>query len=89
MIKDRLKANPLPIQLPIGAEENYKGLIDLVTMKAIIWDEESLGAQFREEAIPADMVELAQEYREKMIEEVSSHDDVLTTGNRPRYVRPP
>jgi elongation factor G len=77
MIKDRLKANPLPIQLPIGAEENYKGLVDLVTMKAIIWDEEALGAKFHEENIPADMQELAEEYREKMIEEVSSHDDVL------------
>jgi elongation factor G len=77
MIKDRLKANPLPIQLPIGAEENYKGLVDLVTMKAVIWDEEALGAKFHEEDIPADMQELAAEYREKMIEEVSSHDDVL------------
>jgi len=77
MIKDRLKANPLPIQLPIGAEEHYKGLIDLVTMKAVIWDEEALGAKFHEENIPADMQELAEEYREKMIEEVSSHDDVL------------
>lgn len=77
MIKDRLKANPLPIQLPIGAEENYKGLVDLVTMKAIIWDEEALGAKFHEENIPADLQELAEEYREKMIEEVASHDDVL------------
>jgi elongation factor G len=77
MIKDRLKANPLPIQLPIGSEEHYKGLIDLVTMKAIIWDEEALGAKFHEEIIPGDLLELAQEYREKMIEEVASHDDVL------------
>jgi elongation factor G len=77
MIKDRLKANPLPIQLPIGAEENYKGLVDLVTMKAIIWDEEALGAKFHEENIPTDLQELAEEYREKMIEEVASHDDLL------------
>jgi elongation factor G len=77
MIKDRLKANPLPIQLPVGKEDYFKGIIDLVTMKAIIWDEESLGATFREEAIPAEDLELAQEYREKMIEELSSHDDVL------------
>ena len=77
MIKDRLKANPLPIQLPIGSEEHYKGLIDLVTMKAIVWDEEALGAKFHEEIIPGDLLEQAQEYREKMIEEVASHDDVL------------
>ena len=77
MIKDRLKANPLPIQLPIGSEENYRGIIDLVGMKAIVWDEESLGAKFHEDEIPADLVELAEEYREKMIEEICSHDDVL------------
>jgi len=77
MIKDRLKANPLPIQLPVGKEENYKGIIDLVTMKAIIWEEEALGAKFREEEIPADLLEEAKEYREKMIEEISSHDDTL------------
>jgi elongation factor G len=77
MIKDRLKANPVPIQLPVGSEDTYKGVVDLVEMKAIIWDEESLGAKYHEEAIPAGMLELAQEYREKMIEEIASHDDVL------------
>jgi len=77
MIKDRLKANPLPIQLPVGKEENFKGVIDLVTMKAIIWEEEALGAKFHEEEIPADLLEEAKEYREKMIEEISSHDDAL------------
>jgi elongation factor G len=77
MIKDRLKANPLPIQLPIGKEENFKGIIDLVTMKAILWDDETLGATYRTEEIPAELLDEAVEYREKMIEEVSSHDDVL------------
>jgi elongation factor G len=77
MIKDRLKANPVPIQLPVGKEEHYKGIIDLVTMKAIIWEEEALGAKFHEEEIPAELLEEAKEYREKMIEEISSHDDVL------------
>jgi elongation factor G len=77
MIKDRLKANPVPIQLPIGKEDTFKGVIDLVTMKAIIWDEESLGATYQETDIPAEELELAQEYREKMIEELSSHDDAL------------
>jgi len=77
MIKDRLKANPVPIQLPVGAEDQFKGVIDLVTMKAIIWDEESLGATFREDEIPEELRAQADEYREKMIEEISSHDDVL------------
>ncbi len=77
MIKDRLKANPIPIQIPVGKEENFKGIVDLVTMKAVIWDEESLGAKFHVEEIPADLLELAQEYREKLIEEIASHDDDL------------
>lgn len=77
MIKDRLKANPVPIQIPIGKEEYYKGLVDLVTMKAFIWDEESLGAKFHEEEIPADLLDEATEWREKLIEEISSHDDAL------------
>jgi elongation factor G len=77
MIKDRLKANAVPIQLPVGKEENFKGIIDLVTMKAVIWDEESLGAKFHDEEIPANLLDEATEYREKMIEEISSHDDAL------------
>lgn len=77
MIKDRLKANPLPIQLPIGKEDTFKGVIDLVRMKAVIWSDESLGANYHEEEIPADLLEEAVEYREKMIEEISSHDDAL------------
>jgi elongation factor G len=77
MIKDRLKANPVPIQLPVGKEDTFKGVIDLVEMKAIIWDEESLGATFQETEIPAADLELAEEYRAKMIEELSSHDDEL------------
>jgi len=77
MIKDRLKANPLPIQIPIGKEEHFKGVVDLVTMKAVVWDDESLGATYHEEDIPADLLEEAKEYREKMIEEISSHDDAL------------
>jgi len=77
MIKDRLKANPLPIQIPVGKEENFKGVVDLVRMKAIIWNDESLGAEYTEIEIPADLVDEANEYREKMIEEISSHDDAL------------
>jgi elongation factor G len=77
MIKDRLKANPVPIQLPVGVEESYKGVVDLVEMKAVIWDEESLGAKYHVEDIPDNMLELAREYREKMVEEIASHDDIL------------
>lgn len=77
MIKDRLKANPVPIQLPIGKEDQFKGLIDLVTMRAIIWHEDSPTATFDEMDIPAELLEEAQEWREKLVEEVSSHDDAL------------
>jgi elongation factor G len=77
MIRDRLKANPVPIQLPVGQEDTYTGVIDLVEMKSIIWDEESLGAKYRVEDISSSDLELAQEYQEKMLEELASHDDVL------------
>jgi len=77
MIRDRLKANPVAIQLPIGKESDYKGVVDLVEMKAITWDEESLGASFKVQEIPADLQEVALEYREKMIDELASHDDAL------------
>jgi elongation factor G len=77
MMRDRLGANPVPIQLPIGKEEYFKGVIDLVEMKAIVWDDESLGAKFEVVAIPADLQTAAEEAREKLIEEVSSHDETL------------
>ncbi len=77
MMKDRLGANPVPIQLPIGKEENFKGVIDLVEMKAVVWDDESLGAKFEVIDIPSDMVDAAQAAREAMIEEICSHDDTL------------
>jgi elongation factor G len=77
MIRDRLKANPVPIQLPVGSEENYRGVIDLVEMKEIIWHDESLGAKFDVCEIAPERLDEAVEYREKMIEEISSHDDVL------------
>jgi elongation factor G len=77
MIKDRLKANPVAIQLPIGKEGEYRGVVDLVEMNAIVWDDESLGAKFQVCEIPADMQELALEYREKMIDELATYDDVL------------
>lgn len=77
MIKDRLKANPVAIQLPIGKEDQFKGVIDLVEMKALIWDEDALGAKFREEAISGADMELAEEFRDKMLEELANYDDSL------------
>ena len=69
MVKDRLGANPIVLQLPIGVESNFKGVIDLVRMKAIVWDEEALGAKFHEEEIPADLLDQAKEYHEKLVEQ--------------------
>jgi len=77
MMRDRLHANPLPIQLPIGKEEKFKGVIDLVEMKAITWSDESLGATFDVSEIPADLIDEAVAARLAMIEEISSHDDDL------------
>ena len=73
----RLKANPIPLQIPIGAEENFKGVIDLVKMKAIFWDEASQGIKFTYEEIPADLLELAQEWREKMVEAAAESSEEL------------
>ena len=74
-IRDRLKGNPVPIQLPIGAEDGFQGVVDLVKMKAIVWDiDAAMGSNYHVEEIPADMQDQADEYREKMIEEISSVD---------------
>jgi elongation factor G len=77
MISDRLKANPVPIQLPIGAEEHFRGIVDLVTMKALVWDDESLGARWREEEVPADMKDRVAAAREKLLEAVADVDEHL------------
>ncbi len=77
MIRERLGANPLPIQLPIGAEENYRGLVDLVTMQAIVWDDESMGAKFDVIDIPEDMVDDVEAAREALLEEISANDEEL------------
>ncbi|MGJ4883145.1 MULTISPECIES: elongation factor G [unclassified Bradyrhizobium] len=78
-IVDRLGAKPVAIQLPIGAENNFKGCIDLVTMKAIVWNDEALGAKFDYVEIPADLADQAKEYREKLVEAaVELDDDALT-----------
>jgi len=77
MMRDRLGARPLALQIPMGAEEHFKGVVDLVQMKAIVWDEDELGANFRVEEIPADMKALADEYREKLVEAVSDFDESI------------
>ena len=76
-MRARLKANPIPIQIPIGAEENFKGVVDLVKMKAILWDEESQGIKFNYEEIPAELLDTANEWREKMLEAAAESSEEL------------
>ncbi len=77
-IKTRLKANPVPIQIPIGAEDTFKGVVDLVEMKALIWDDDAaMGSNYQVVEIPADLMDKAKEYREKMVEAVSETSDAL------------
>ncbi|MGA8917984.1 MAG: elongation factor G, partial [Pseudolabrys sp.] len=79
-IKTRLGAKPVAIQLPIGSEQNFKGIIDLVRMKGVVWDDESLGAKYHDIEIPADMADDAKKYREQMIEAAVELDDDATTA---------
>ncbi|MFA6875268.1 MAG: elongation factor G [Parabacteroides sp.] len=74
-IKDILGATPCPIQIPIGAEEKFKGVVDLVRMKAIYWHDESLGAEYEVDEIPAELLSEAEEWRDKMLETISDCDD--------------
>ena len=76
-VKEVLGANPCPIQIPIGAEETFKGVVDLVRMKAIVWHDETMGAAYDVEDIPADLVDEANEWREKMLEAISDCDDAI------------
>ncbi|MFZ5521936.1 MAG: elongation factor G [Pseudomonadota bacterium] len=76
-LKTRLKANPVPVVVPIGAEENFKGVIDLFKMKAIIWDDASQGMKFAYEDIPAELVDVAQEWHEKMVEAAAEANEEL------------
>jgi elongation factor G len=76
-IVDRLKCRPVAIQIPVGAEDQFKGIVDLVRMKARIWRDETLGAQYDDVDIPADLLEKAKSYREQMIEAIAESDDHL------------
>jgi len=78
MVKDRLGAKPLVLQLPLGVESSFKGIIDLVRMKAVVWDDEALGASFHDEEIPADLVEQAKQYHEQLVELASEVDEAAT-----------
>ena len=76
-MKDILGARPVPVQIPIGAEENFKGVVDLVKMKAILWHDETMGAEYDVEEIPAELLDEAQEWREKLLETAADFDEDL------------
>ncbi len=76
-IKDRLGSNPVPMQMKIGAEEGFRGVVDLIKMKAILWNEDNMGTTYVEEAIPDELLATCQEWREKMIEAAAEADDDL------------
>ncbi len=80
MIEDRLGARPLVIQLPVGSEDGFRGVVDLVRMKAILWDNENLGASFRETEIPPELETRAREHREAMLETLADCDDEIMTA---------
>ncbi|MBO8143203.1 MAG: elongation factor G [Thermodesulfobacterium sp.] len=76
-IKQRLGANPVPLQIPVGEESGFSGVVDLIEMKAIIWDEESLGAKYHYEEVPSDLKEKAEEYRTKLLESLADINDEI------------
>jgi len=76
-VKEMLGANPCPIQIPIGAEEKFRGIVDLIRMKALYWHDETMGADYDVEEIPSEVKEEAEEWREKMLETIAEFDDVL------------
>ncbi len=84
---DRLGAKPLVVQLPIGVENDFKGIVDLVRMKGVVWDEDTLGASFRDVDVPADLLDKAKEYRDKLVEMAVEVDDeameAYLEGNEP------
>jgi len=77
MMKKRLNASPLILQLPVGLEDDFSGVIDLIDMKQVIWEDETLGATFREEDVPSGLLDTAKAYREKLIETVAEIDDAI------------
>ena len=78
MVKERLGANPVVLQLPLGIESSFKGIIDLIRLKAVVWDDESLGAKFHDEEIPADLLDQAKKYRDMLVEQAVEVDEAAT-----------
>ncbi|MDX1672577.1 MAG: elongation factor G, partial [Balneolaceae bacterium] len=76
-MKEKLNANPIPIQIPIGREEHFRGVVDLINMEGIVWDDESLGAKYEVIEIPDELKEDADEYRKEMLESIADYDDTL------------
>ena len=76
-VKERFGAHPVPLQVPIGAEETFKGVVDLISNKAIVWNDETQGMTYEEVPIPEDLVDVVAEWREKLIESVAEYDDNL------------
>ncbi len=76
-VREMLGGNPVPLQIPIGDEDNFKGVVDLISMKGIVWDEEGYGMTYKEVEIPADLQETVSEYRAKLIESVAEYDETL------------
>ncbi len=76
-IREKLGANPIPLQVPIGSEESFKGVVDLITNKAIVWNEEDMGMTYKEVEIPDDLVDEVNEWRQKLVESVAEYDDAL------------
>ncbi len=76
-IREKLKANPVPLQIPIGSEDSFVGVVDLITNKAIIWNEEDKGMTYEEVPIPEDLIETVDEWRQKLVESVAEYDDEL------------
>lgn len=77
MMTEKLHADPIVLQLPIDKEENFRGIIDLIKMKAVIYDDSALGTKFKEEEIPPELIDCAREYRDKLFESVAEHDEVF------------
>ncbi len=76
-VEEKLGAKPVPVQIPIGAEDQFKGVVDLISMKAIVWEEETLGAKYHYEEVPQELQDLAQEWREKMLEALADVDEEI------------
>ena len=87
-VRDRLGSNPVPLQVPIGAEAEFKGVVDLLTMEAIIWNDDTQGMTYEVVDIPADLVDTVNEYREKLVEAVADYDDNLTEVSRTQTASP-